>query len=64
MYLDERENVELEKLQTETRKLAAERCKLLAERAKLKRETAFYPLVAGAGVLAACATAYGLFLKL
>ncbi|WP_445177943.1 hypothetical protein [Pseudomonas sp. McL0111] len=63
MHIDDRENVELERLQTETRKLGAERLKFLAEEAKLKRETVLYPLVVGAGVLTALATGLGLFLK-
>ncbi|WP_285416015.1 hypothetical protein [Pseudomonas sp. efr-133-TYG-5] len=64
MFLDERDSVELEKLQTETQRLAAERRKLMAEEFKLKRETFFYPIVVGAGVVTALAAAGGFFLKL
>ncbi|MBC3208956.1 MULTISPECIES: hypothetical protein [unclassified Pseudomonas] len=64
MFFDDRESTEIEKLQTEAQKLGAEKRKLLAEEAKLKRETFFYPLVAGAAVLTAFASVFGLFLKL
>ena len=63
MHLDDRKNVELERLQTETQKLGAERRKLLAEEAKLKLETFLYPLVVGARALTAIATAVGLYMK-
>ncbi len=63
MVVDDRESAEIEKLQTEAQKLGSERRKLLAEEAKLKRETFFYPLVAGAAALAALTTLFGFFLK-
>jgi hypothetical protein len=64
MFFNDRESTEIEKLQTEAQKLGAEKRKLLAEEAKLKRETFFYPLVAGSAVLTAFASAFAFFLKL
>ena len=63
MFVNDRESAEIEKLQTEAQKPGEERRKLLAEEAKLKRETFFYPLVAGAAALAALTTLFGFFLK-
>jgi len=43
MLQDDRENLELEKLQNETRKLVVERLKLMAEEGKLKARKILVP---------------------
>ncbi|MDY7563448.1 MULTISPECIES: hypothetical protein [unclassified Pseudomonas] len=53
MLHDDREYLELEKLQLETRKLTAETRKLLAEEKKLKRESVWYPFLVGAALITA-----------
>lgn len=64
MHIDDRANVELEKLHMETQKLRAEKGKLKAEERKLKWEAALYPVAVGTGVLTAFVAAVGLFFKL
>lgn len=64
MHIDDRANVELEKLHMETQKLRAEKGKLKAEERKLKWESALYPVAVGTGVLTAFIAAVGLFSKL
>ncbi|MBV4487901.1 hypothetical protein HU727_020145 [Pseudomonas sp. SWRI153] len=63
MLQDDRENLELDRLQNESRKLVAERRKLLAEEKKLAWETYFYPLAVVAGVLTATVAVAGLLLN-
>ncbi|MFJ2493945.1 hypothetical protein ACIOV9_20690 [Pseudomonas iridis] len=63
MLQDDRENLELEKLQNETRKLVVERLKLMAEEGKLKREKFWYPVAVGTGVLTAFAAVLSLLVK-
>ncbi|MGA3678967.1 hypothetical protein [Pseudomonas graminis] len=53
MLQDDREHLEVEKLQIETRKFVAETRKLLAEETKLKREAFWYPFLVGAGLITA-----------
>lgn len=64
MLKDNREYLELERLEKESRKLVAERQKLLAEEKKLNRETSFYPLAVLAGVATAVTAIAGVFFKL
>ena len=64
MHIDDRANVELEKLHMETQKLRAEKGKLKAEERKLKWEAALYPVAVGNGVMTAFVAAVGLFFKL
>ncbi|MFJ7314531.1 hypothetical protein ACIQVE_17580 [Pseudomonas sp. NPDC098747] len=63
MLQDDRENLELERLQNETRKLVVERLKLMAEEGKLKREKFWCPVAVGAGVLTAFAAVLSLLVK-
>lgn len=63
MLQNDRENLELEKLQNESRKLIVERRKLIAEARKLGREGLWYPVAAGTGVLTALAAVLGLLAK-
>lgn len=51
--LNDRDNLELDKLLVETRKLLAEARKLTAEETKLKHEAFWYPYAVGAGVVTA-----------
>ncbi|BAP44786.1 phage associated protein [Pseudomonas sp. StFLB209] len=60
MLHDDRQNLELEKLQIESRKLLIETRKLMAEEKKLKREAFWYPFLVGAGLI----TAAGALIKL
>lgn len=60
MLQNDRENLELERLQNESRKLIVERRKLIAEELKLNREKFWYPVVVGAAVLAALTALFGL----
>ena len=64
MLQDDRENLELERLQNETRKLIVERRKLMAEENKLKRERFWYPVAVGTGLLTAITAVFGLLTKL
>ena len=64
MLKNNREYLELERLENESGKLVAERQKLLAEEKKLNRETSFYPLAVLAGVATAVTAIAGVFFKL
>lgn len=63
MLSNDRENLELDRLENESRKLVAERQKLLAEEKKLVRETSLYPLAVLAGVVTAVTAVAGVFFK-
>ncbi|RON69839.1 hypothetical protein [Pseudomonas fluorescens] len=63
MLQNDRENLQLERLQNETSKLIAERKKLLAEAKKLNRETNLYPLALVGGLVTAIAAVAGVFFK-
>lgn len=56
MLQEEREYLELEKLQLENRKLLAESRKLMAEERKLRREAMWYPFLVGAALITATGT--------
>ncbi|EJN23271.1 hypothetical protein [Pseudomonas sp. GM80] len=64
MLQNDRENLELERLQNEIRKLVVERLKLMAEERKFKREKFWYPVDVGTGVLTAIAAVFSLLAKL
>jgi hypothetical protein len=64
MLQNDRENLELERLQNEIRKLVVERLKLMAEERKFKREKFWYPVAVGTGVLTAIAAVFSLLAKL
>ncbi|MNN79086.1 hypothetical protein D3C81_1956970 [compost metagenome] len=64
MLPDDREHLELEKLQIGNRKLSAETHKLMAETRKLRRETFWHPLWVGATVVTAIAGIIALATKL
>ncbi|MBX7277137.1 hypothetical protein K2E96_16530 [Pseudomonas sp. ERGC3:05] len=49
--MNEKQELELEKLQAEVHKLAVEARKLIAEVNKMRRETVFYPFVAAGGLV-------------
>ncbi|MBC8999065.1 MULTISPECIES: hypothetical protein [unclassified Pseudomonas] len=63
MLQNDRENLELERLQNEIRKLVVERLKLMAEEGKLKREKFWYPVAVGTGGLTALAAVLTLLIK-
>jgi hypothetical protein len=63
MLKNDRENLELDRLENESRKLVTERQKLLAEEKKLKREANLYPLAVMGGVLTAVTAVAGIFFK-
>ena len=63
MLQNDRENLELDKLQTEVRKFTAEARKFMAEEGKLKQEAFWYPFAVGAGRVTAIVAAVGLFSK-
>ncbi len=63
MLQNDRENLELDKLQTEVRKFTAEARKFMAEEGKLKQEAFWYPFAVGAGMVTAIVAAVGLFSK-
>lgn len=62
--MNEKEELELEKLQAEVHKLTAEARKLIAEAQKIKRETMFYPFVAAGGLVTVIVTAAAFVHKL
>jgi len=64
MLQNDRENLELERLQNESRKLLVERRKLMAEENKLKRERFWYPVAVGTGLLTAITAVFGILTKL
>lgn len=63
MLQNDRENLELERLQKEVRKIAVETKKLLTEERKLRWETNLYPFAVMGGVLVAFVAVAGLALK-
>ncbi|MCO8312540.1 hypothetical protein [Pseudomonas mandelii] len=64
MLQNDRDNLELDKLQVEIRKFMAETRKFMAEEGKLKQETFWYPFAVGAGMVTAIVAAVGLWTKL
>lgn len=63
MLQDDRENLELERLQKEVRKIAVETKKLLTEERKLRWETNLYPFAVMGGWVVALVAVAGLSLK-
>ncbi len=63
MSQQQRENLELEKLQVEIQKFMAESRKLNAEAVKFKRESEWYPFAAGAALVTAIVATITLFIK-
>ncbi|WP_342588424.1 hypothetical protein [Pseudomonas syringae] len=61
---NQRDELELEKLQAEVHKFVAEARKMIAETHKLKRETSFYPFVAAGGLITVIVTAAAFIHKL
>lgn len=64
MFHNDRENLELDRLENESRKLVAEWKKLQAEEKKLSRETKLYPIAVFGEVLTAITAVAGFFFKL
>jgi hypothetical protein len=63
MLQNDRDNLELDKLQVEIRRFMAETRKFMAEESKLKQETFWYPVAVGAGMVTAIVAAVGLWAK-
>ncbi|MGW8463384.1 hypothetical protein [Pseudomonas sp. CLCA07] len=63
MLQNDRDNLELDKLQVEIRKFMAETRKFMAEESKLRQETFWYPFAVGAGLVTAFVAAVGLWSK-
>jgi hypothetical protein len=63
MLQNDRDNLELDKLQIEIRKFTAETRKFMAEEGKLKQEAFWYPFAVGAGIVTAMVAAVGLLSK-
>lgn len=63
MLQNDRENLELDKLQVEVRRFTAETRKFMAEESKLKQEVPWYPFAVGAGVVTAIVAAASLWSK-
>lgn len=63
MLQNDRDNLELDKLQVEIRKFLAETRKLTAEETKLKQEAFWYPFAVGAGMVTAIGAAAGFWAK-
>jgi len=63
MLQNDRDNLELDKLQIETRRSMAETRKFTAEESKLKQEAFWYPFAVGAGILTALVAVVGLLAK-
>jgi uncharacterized membrane protein YkgB len=61
--LEDRQELELEKLRVEIQKFMAESRKLNAEARKLKRESDWYPFAAGAGLVTAIVALLTVFVK-
>lgn len=61
MLQNDRDNLELDKLQVEIRRCAAETRKFMAEESKLKQEAFWYPFAVGAGMVTAIVAAVGLW---
>jgi glycopeptide antibiotics resistance protein len=64
MLQDDRDNLELDKLQIENRKLAAEALKFMAEERKLRQEAFWPPFATGSVILTAIAGIMALLVKL
>ncbi|MHC8314293.1 hypothetical protein [Pseudomonas sp. LB3P31] len=64
MLQNDRDNLELDKLQEETRKLGAESRKFRAEEGKLKLEAFWYPFAVGGGLVTALVAAVGVLSRL
>jgi uncharacterized protein YbaP (TraB family) len=64
MLQNDRENLELERLQNESRMLIVERRKLMAEENKLKRERFWYPVAVGTGLLTAITAVFGMLTRI
>ncbi|MEB2651207.1 hypothetical protein SOP89_07460 [Pseudomonas siliginis] len=64
MFHNDRENLELDRLENESRKLVAEWKKLQAEEKKSSRETKLYPIAVFGGVLTAITAVAGFLFKL
>lgn len=64
MLQNDRDNLELDKLQVEIRRFIAEARKFMAEESKLRQEAFWYPFAVGAGLVTAVVAAVGLFSKL
>ncbi|MFY0730763.1 hypothetical protein [Pseudomonas sp. NFX15] len=64
MLQNDRENLELDKLQVEIRRFMAETRKLTVEERKLRQETFWYPIAVGAGMVTAIVAAVSLWAKL
>jgi len=64
MLQNDRDNLELDKMQVEIQRFLAETRKLKAEENKLKKETLWYPLAVGAGMISVLSAAAGLWSKL
>lgn len=63
MLQNDRDNLELDKLQVEVRRFTAETRKLMAEEIKLKQEALWYPFAVGAGIVTAVVAAASLWSK-
>jgi hypothetical protein len=63
MLKNNREYLELERLENESRKFVAERKKLLVEEKKLKREMNLYPIAVLAAVVTAVTATSSVFFK-
>jgi hypothetical protein len=63
MLQNDRDNLELDKLQVEIRRSMAETRKLTAEERKLRQETFWYPIAVGAGMATAIVAAVSLWAK-
>lgn len=64
MLQNDRDNLELDKLQVEIRKFMAETRKFMDEESKLRQEAFWYPFAVGAGLVTAFVAAVGLWSKL
>lgn len=64
MLQNDRNNLELDKLQVEIRRFIAETRKFMAEESKLRQEAFWYPFAVGAGLVTAVVAAVGLWSKL
>ena len=63
MLQNDRDNLELDKLQVEIRRFIAETRKFMAEESKLRQEAFWYPFAVGAGLVTAVVAAVGLWSK-
>ncbi|WP_077048969.1 hypothetical protein [Pseudomonas sp. KK4] len=63
MRQNDRENLELDKLQIEIRRLNAESRKLVAEESKFKQEAFWYPYAVATGMVTAVVAVAGLWTR-